>query len=60
LPLEFLGDGNFEATIYQDMSDDGEKPNELHEVKRFVDVGAKLEASLASGGGVAAIFRPVE
>jgi alpha-glucosidase len=57
LPLDFLGDGKFEASVYEDVFNDGEKRNGLREVTRFVDAGAKLEATLASGGGVAAVFR---
>jgi alpha-glucosidase len=58
LPLDFLGDGRFEATLYFDASLDGKKPNELREVTREVSSDEMLDVSLASGGGVAAIVRP--
>ncbi len=58
LPLDFLSDGKFEATLYQDVSADGEKPNELRQEARAVDATSKLEVTLASGGGVAVVFRP--
>jgi alpha-glucosidase len=57
LPLDFLGAGDFEATLYQDTSLDGEKPNELRLETRSVNSSAMLDLSLASGGGVAAVFR---
>ncbi|HEX2474868.1 MAG TPA: glycoside hydrolase family 97 catalytic domain-containing protein, partial [Lacipirellulaceae bacterium] len=57
LPLDFLGDGKFEATIYQDVSDDGEKPNELRIETQAVNSKTQLDLTLASGGGVAAVFR---
>jgi alpha-glucosidase len=58
LPLDFLRDGKFEATLYQDVSEDGEKPNELRIETRAVHATTMLEATLASGGGVAATFGP--
>jgi alpha-glucosidase len=58
LPLDFLGDGKFEATLYQDVSDDSEKPNELHIETRAVDAQTNLNVILASGGGIAAVFGP--
>jgi alpha-glucosidase len=58
LPLNFLGAGNFEATLYQDVSDDGEKPNEVRIETRAVNSTTKLDVTLASGGGVAVMFRP--
>jgi alpha-glucosidase len=60
LPLEFLGAGDFEATIFKDVSDDGEKPNELRIEMRSLNSGAMLDLPLASGGGVAAVFRSQE
>ncbi len=37
LPLGFLGAGKFEATLYQDVSEDGEKPNEVRIETRAVN-----------------------
>jgi alpha-glucosidase len=58
LPLEFLGDGEFEAALYLDRSLDGTQPNEIRKENREVTAAMALDVSLASGGGVAAIFRP--
>jgi alpha-glucosidase len=58
LPLSFLGEGEFEATLYQDVSEDGEKPNELHIETRAVEAQTNLDVTLASGGGIAAVFHP--
>jgi alpha-glucosidase len=58
LPLDFLGEGKFEATIYQDVSEDGEKPNEVHIESQAVHSKSHLAVTLASGGGVAAAIRP--
>jgi alpha-glucosidase len=58
LPLDFLGDGEFEATLYQDVSEDGEKPNEVRIETRAVNSTEKLDVTLASGGGVTAVLRP--
>ncbi len=58
LPLAFLGSGKFEATLYVDRSLDGKMPNELREDKHDVSATAALDVSLASGGGIAAIFSP--
>jgi alpha-glucosidase len=58
LPLEFLGDGQFEATVYSDTSRDGTKPNDLRKDRRTVTADKPLEVALASGGGFVAVFRP--
>ncbi|MCI0335133.1 MAG: glycoside hydrolase family 97 protein [Planctomycetes bacterium] len=58
VPLTFLGAGEFEATVYSDKAADGKNPSELH--KESFDVTSKesLEVAFASGGGVAAVFKP--
>jgi alpha-glucosidase len=58
LPLDFLGDGQFTATLYMDHSLDEKNPNELRVEKRDVSTAEALNVLLASGGGVAAVFRP--
>jgi alpha-glucosidase len=58
LPLEFLGEGKFVATIYRDNNLDGTKPNELHKEEKEITAGSTLDVSLASGGGVAVVIRP--
>jgi alpha-glucosidase len=57
LPLDFLGDGEFEAIAYQDVSEDGDKPNEVRIESQAVSSTTSLAVTLASGGGVAAIIR---
>jgi hypothetical protein len=59
LPLDFLGHGGFQATMYVDAALDGRTPNELREEARNLDGATTLEVSLAPGGGVAAVFRPM-
>jgi alpha-glucosidase len=58
LPLTFLGDGQFEATVYADTSRDGRKPNELRKDIRAVKAKDSFHVALASGGGFAAVIRP--
>jgi alpha-glucosidase len=58
LPLDFLSDGEFEASLYLDQSLDGTEPNELRQETRVVTSAVKLDVSLATGGGVAAVIRP--
>jgi alpha-glucosidase len=58
LPLTFLGDGQFEATMYLDNSPDGEKPNELRKETRTILPSNTLDVVLASGGGFVAVIRP--
>ena len=57
LPLEFLGDGQFEAHAYMDGSLDGARPNEIRVETREVSGADKLDVSLAPGGGIAAVLR---
>jgi alpha-glucosidase len=58
LPLTFLGDGQFEATMYVDNSPDGEKPNELRKETKTLISGKTLDVELASGGGFTAVIHP--
>jgi alpha-glucosidase len=57
LPLEFLGNGSFEADVRTDGALDGSNPNEIRRDKRIVKSSESLELAMASGGGVAAVFR---
>jgi alpha-glucosidase len=59
LPLTFLGDGQFQATVYSDTSRDGTKPNELRKETRALTVEKALDVVLASGGGFVAVIRRV-
>ncbi len=58
VPLKFLGAGKFEAKLYLDRSLDGEKPNELRIETRDVSAHDTLKIPFATGGGMAAVFRP--
>lgn len=51
IPLLFLGEGNYEAQIFQDAADSEEKPNNLD--KKTIDVERSYvhEVTLAPGGG---------
>ena len=61
IPLNFLGKGNYQATIYQD----GEKahwennPTDFEVRTETVDSSQDLKIRLAAGGGVAIIVTPV-
>jgi alpha-glucosidase len=59
LPLRFLGKGRFNAMLYRDKSSDGQNPNEFRKESLEVSGGDTLNVSLATGGGVAGVFRPV-
>jgi alpha-glucosidase len=58
LRLDFLGEGQHEVTLYADTSTDGDKPNDVRQETHVVDATSKVDVTLASGGGVAAVFRP--
>jgi len=58
LPLRFLGKGEYKATLYMDRAADGSEPNSLRQEKRNVTADESLDVTLASGGGVAAVFEP--
>jgi alpha-glucosidase len=58
IPLDFLGTGQYEASLYVDGSLDEERPNEIRLERRDVSAGTPLRVSLAPGGGTAAVFRP--
>jgi alpha-glucosidase len=58
IPLGFLGQGKFDATLYLDGSLDEEHPNAIRLEKHETSAAAPLRVSLAPGGGIAAVFRP--
>jgi len=58
LPLDFLGSGNYVATIYADADDAGRNPTNVHIEKKTVTPSSHLPAKLASGGGYAVRFTP--
>lgn len=58
LPLDFLGEGTFEAKLYLDASLDGSDPNAIRQDTKDVSATTTLDIELGSGGGIAAIIRP--
>jgi alpha-glucosidase len=58
LPLDFLGSGNYLATIYADADDAGKKPANVRVEKKTVTRSSRLQARLVPGGGFAARFTP--
>jgi len=60
LPLEFLGHGNYVAEIYADASDAADRPKHTTITQQPVTPGTVLRLKLASGGGAAIRFRPLE
>jgi len=59
LPLDFLGNGNYVATIYADADDADKNPANVRIEKKTVTRTSHLQGKLASGGGWAARFTPV-
>ena len=51
IPLDLLGEGNYQATIWKDAVDAGIHPTRLEKEVVFVDQDTVLEASMAPGGG---------
>ena len=60
LPLDFLGAGEFTATIYSDAPDADKHPEIVQVEKKVVTRASHLEAKLAPGGGYAVRFVPVK
>jgi alpha-glucosidase len=57
IPLTFLGEGEYAATLYLDQISDGNDLNAVRMEKRSVTAAGSLSVALAAGGGVAAVFR---
>lgn len=57
LPLAFLGQGKYEATLYQDGPDADDHPTHLTVTRRTVTSDTTLTVRLAQGGGLAVVFR---
>jgi alpha-glucosidase len=51
IPLNFLSDGNYTATIYTDANDVNENPNHLNKETKTVTNKDVLNLKVASGGG---------
>jgi alpha-glucosidase len=57
IPLNFLGEGTFDAQIFADGTDADTVPTHVTISVRQVKRGEKLKIHLASGGGAAVIFK---
>lgn len=60
IPLDFLEDGNFEATVWKDSEDADVRPANLVRESVIVNKNSLIEAKLAPGGGHVMHIRPVE
>jgi len=58
VPLDFLGRGEYLATVYADAPDSGTNPKNTTIEERKVNSAAKLVMRLAPGGGQAIRIRP--
>lgn len=58
IPLDFLGEGEFEAEIFQDVAAD--RPMELKIVRKTVTSQSEILVRMVSGGGVVARMRKIE
>ncbi len=58
VPLSFLGDGKFTATIYADAADADKQPGHVEISTQNVDSTTSLKAVLARGGGYAVKISP--
>jgi alpha-glucosidase len=58
LPLDFLGEGRWQAEIWQDAYEADEYPDRLMKEKKAVSAKDRLPAAMASGGGYVAVIRP--
>lgn len=58
VPLDFLGDHQFDAKLYVDGSMDESKPNALTINTQSVGSSTPLKVSLAPGGGFVGVLRP--
>ena len=51
IPLSFLGEGNYNATIYTDSADTGTNPNHLNKAEKSVTNKDVLQLHIAQEGG---------
>src|SRR5262249_38011082 len=58
LPLDFLGSGDYLATVYADADDADKNPANVRVERKTVTRSSSLQAKLASGGGFAVRFTP--
>jgi alpha-glucosidase len=60
VPLDFLGAGNYRAEIYSDAEDADRHPQHVRIERKPTNHSSHLQVMLASGGGYAARFVPVQ
>ncbi|MBN1561289.1 glycoside hydrolase family 97 catalytic domain-containing protein, partial [candidate division KSB1 bacterium] len=60
LPLAFLGDGDYEVTMWSDGPDAERTPTDVSQAQEKVTKEASLQAIMASGGGFVAVVKPVK
>jgi alpha-glucosidase len=60
IPLDFLGPGEYAARVFADAADADKVATSLSVSAQRVKAGDKLDVHLAPGGGLAAVFAPVE
>jgi alpha-glucosidase len=60
VPLDFLGAGEYEATIFADGPDAATEGTSLEITKKTVKAGDKLGLKLAPGGGAAVVLTPAK
>jgi alpha-glucosidase len=58
IPLEILGEGEFEAELFMDGSLSGDEPNLIRKENRAIEGRSLLTLKMAPGGGFAAVIRP--
>lgn len=59
IPLDFLGEGRYEAAIWQDAYESADYPRELMKATQTVTARDTLTAKMAPGGGYVARLTPV-
>ena len=60
IPLDFLGEGTYEAEIWMDADDASEFPERLLKDTRTVTAGEVLQARMVEGGGHIIHLRPID
>jgi alpha-glucosidase len=59
IPLSFLNDGDYTATIFSDADDVATEPNHLKKETRQVTAKEVLNIHVAAGGGVAVVIKKI-
>ncbi|MGD9723183.1 MAG: glycoside hydrolase family 97 protein [Pirellulales bacterium] len=58
IPLDFIGDGKYQLTVYRDGSLAEDQPNAIQREEQPATAKTVVRVSLAPGGGLAAVLRP--